>query len=216
MPMNNDWLKYAGIGSGLGTMAGGLAGLFGSGQKNPADAAMPYLQGIPGQTLPYYHPWMEGGQNAMNQSQGVYGQMTNDPNAYYDKIASGYKESPGYQWKLKQGMNASNNAAAAGGMAGSLQHQQQSQQMGNDIASQDFNDYLNQVLGINKTGLQGNENAMGRGFDASKGYADLLGSNAAQQAGLAFQGQAGKNSQSQSGWENLFSGAGAVLPWLFF
>lgn len=213
MPGNNNWM---GMGGGLASMAGGLAGLFGGGQKNPADAAMPYLQGIPGQTLPYYQPWMQGGQNAMNQSQGVYGQMTNDPNSYYDKIASGYKESPGYQWKLKQGMNASNNAAAAGGMAGSLQHQQQSTEMANGIASQDFNDYLSQVLGINKTGLQGNENAMNRGFDASKGYADLLGSNAAQQAGLAFQGQSGENSKSQSGWESLFSGAGAALPWLFF
>jgi hypothetical protein len=214
--MNPDWMKWGGIGSGLGPAAGGLMGLFGGGNKNPADAGMSYLNQIPGALQPYYQPWINGGQNAMNQTQGVYGQMTQDPNAYYDKIASGYKQSPGYQARLQAGLQATGNAAAAGGMAGSNQHQFEAAEKANDIQGQDFQNYLNQVLGINNTGLQGNENALNRGYNASTGYGNALGTNLAQQGGLAFQGQAGENSKNQSGWENLFSGAGAALPWLFF
>jgi len=47
----------------------------------------------------------------------------NDPDGLYSKLGQGYKESPGYQFKLKQAMMAGDNAAAAGGMAGTPQHQ---------------------------------------------------------------------------------------------
>lgn len=213
----NDYGRYAGLSSGLASAAGGLFNLFGGGDyKNPADAAMPYLNQIPGIGQQYYNPWINNGLNAMGQSSGVYNQMTNNPNDYYNKIASGYHQSPGYQFKLQQGLGAASNAAAAGGMAGSPQHQQQATGIAEGYANQDFNDYLNQVLGINKTGLQGQENAQTRGYGASTGLADLLGTNMAQQANLAFQGQAGENQRNKSGWEDIFSGIGSALPFMFF
>jgi hypothetical protein len=214
--MNPDFIKYGGLASGIGPIAGGLYGLFGGGGKNPADAAMPYLNQIPGVGHQYYDPWINQGINAMGQTSGVYNQMTMNPGDYYNKIASGYKQSPGYQFKLQQGLGAAGNAAAAGGMAGSPQHQQQATSVAEGIANQDFNDYLNQVLGINRTGLQGQENAQNRGYGASQGLSDLLGSNLAQQANLAFQGQAGENARDKSGWESIFSGIGSALPFLFF
>lgn len=221
-----DWMTGAGLGAGGAQIGSGLLGLFGGNKNpptNPADTANSYLNQIPDILKQYYQPWMNAGTNAQGKSSGVYDEMTSNPNDYYNKIASGYKESPGYQFKLNQGLQASNNAARAGGMAGSLQHQQQSNQIGNDIASQDFNDYLSQVLGINKTGLQGEENAMTRGYDASKGLGEGLGSNIAQQAGYGYQGQAGRNAweaqqgENQKGsLENIFKGIGTALPYLFF
>lgn len=214
---NDNFWNSPGFGAGVGSAAGGLFNLFGGGDyKNPADAAMPYLNQIPGVGHQYYDPWINQGLGAAGQSQGVYNQMTNNPNDYYNKIAAGYKQSPGYQFKLQQGLGAAGNAAAFGGMAGSPQHQQQAAGIAEGYANQDFNDYLNQVLGINKTGLQGQENAQTRGFGASGSLADLLGSNYAQQGALAFQGQAGENQRNKSGWEDIFSGIGSMLPALFF
>ena len=217
MPMNDNWFKAMGLGSGLGTAAGGLAGLFGlGGGKNPSDAAMPYLNQIPDILKQYYGPWLQGGQNAMGQTQGIYDQMTNDPNAYYNKIAAGYKESPGYQTRLNQGLQAAGNAAAAGGMAGSPQHQLQAAQKATDLQSEDFNNYLNQVLGIGKTGLQGEENALTRGFNASGNMADTLSQLLGTQGQYAYGGQNWENQNKKSGLENIFSGIGSALPWMWF
>ncbi len=176
-----------------------------SGGQNPSDKANEYLNQIPDTITPYYQPWIDAGKNAQGQTSGIYDQMTSNPNEYYNKLASGYKQSPGYQFKLDQALSASNNAQAAGGMAGSPQHQQLNMQTANGIASQDFNDYLTQVLGINKTGLQGEENALTRGYNASTGLADNLGSNLGQQGKLAYEGAAGKNASHGQMLQNIFT-----------
>jgi hypothetical protein len=178
---------------------------FFSGGKNPADAGMDYLKQIPGSTQPYYQPYIDQGQAAGKQLGEQYGQMTGDPGAFLSKIGAGYKESPGYQFKLKQGLGAAQNASAAGGMLGTPQDQQQAQQIGNNIASQDYDDYIKKVLGIFGQGQAGQEKFQQQGFGASTGYGDLLGSNLAQQAGLAYQGQAGQNQQQGQNWSNLFN-----------
>lgn len=212
---NNDWMRNFGIASGLGTALGGLFGLSGEGQKNPADSAMPYLNQIPGKVSPYYDPFINAGKNSMGTTGGIYDEMSKNPGDYYNKLASGYKESPGYQRRLNEALQAGTNAQAAGGMAGSNQHQEMNMNLANDIAGKDFNDYLSQVLGINQFGLQGEENATNRGFNASTGLANLLGSNLAQQGGLAFQGQAGQNQANAANMGNIFGGLGTLMPWLF-
>ena len=104
-------------------------------------------------------------------------------------------------------------------MAGSPQHQQQSMQTANDIASQDYNDYINHILGLYGYGLQGEQGLGQQGYEASRGYGDILGSNLAQQGQLAYEGQAGQNANRSGLFNNLISGAatigGAALggPW---
>ena len=215
MAANQDWMRNFGIGAGLGTAAGGLAGLFGAGQKNPAGAAMPYLNQIPGQVQPYYQPFIDAGKNSMGKTSGIYDQMSQNPGEYYNQLASGYKESPGYQHRLNSALQAGTNAQAAGGMAGSPQHEEMNMTLANDIAGKDFNDYMNQVFGINQAGLQGEENTTNRGYNASTGYGNILGSNTAQQAGLAFQGQAGQNQANAGNMGNVFGGIASLMPWLF-
>lgn len=188
-----------------------LSNLFGGG-RNPADAAQGYLGQIPGAVNPYYQPYINAGQQSMGQTQGIYNQMTQNPNDYYNKIASGYKESPGYQFKLQQGLGAANNAAAAGGMAGSPEHQFQSAGIAEGFANQDFNDYLQNVLGINQTGLQGQENALGRGYNASTGYGDILGQLLGKQGQYAYAGQAGQNAQQGNNLSNILKLGSMFLP----
>lgn len=122
--------------------------LGGGSHNNPADSAMKYLDQIPGQ---YTNPSM------------------------YNQIESQYKESPGYQFKLRNAMTAGDNAAGAGGMLGSGQHQFLNAETANGIASQDFNDYWQRRMGLNQD--------MGNVMNSKANY--------------AFTGQAGQNQERQ-------------------
>lgn len=200
---------------GAGQVVSGINGLINP-PKNPADTAMPYLEGIPQKAGEYYNPYIDRGKVSGQNASGVYDQMTNDPNAYYDKLAGGYKQSPGYQAKLNAALNASKNQSYAGGKGTSLEAQQNSQQTAHDITDQDFEAYMNHVLGINQTGLQGEENDTNRGFGASGNMADIYGNNAAQKAKLAYEGQAQSNQNSQNNWSNIATGIAQAVPYLFF
>jgi len=90
---------------------GWLSDFFGGG-KNPADAAMPYLNKIPGVGHQYYDPYVSTGLQSLGQLSNQYSNMASNPTGNYNSLASGYKESPGYQFALQQAMNAGNNAAA--------------------------------------------------------------------------------------------------------
>lgn len=99
-----------------------LSSMFGGGH-NPSQGAMGYL----------------------DQIKGEYG----NPDLY-NQIAGQYKESPGYQARLRNAMESGNNAAAAGGMLGSNQHQFMNASTANDIASQDFQNYMQNRMGLNQ------------------------------------------------------------------
>lgn len=194
---------------GLGSLAGGLFGLFGK-KKNPMDEANKYLNQIPGQMQPYYQPYQQAGLDTLKQLQGEYGKLLGDPNAMYNKFAEGYKESPGYQFKLKQALGAGNNAAAAGGFAGSPEHEQLSMQTANDIASQDFNNYLSQIAGLYGQGLQGTQGLENQGYGANTDYANMLGQLLGQQGKMAYEGANAANTASGQNWGNIFGGLGQI------
>jgi hypothetical protein len=190
-----------------------LSNLFGGG-KNPADAANKYLNQIPGAVNPYYQPYINQGRTADQDLMERYNQLLNNPNDLYSQFASGYKESPGYQTRLQQGLQSATNAAASGGMAGSPQHQQQAAQTAVDLSSKDYEDYLNHILGLYGTGLQGEQGVGERGYNASTGYGNILGSNLAQQGGLAYQGQAAQNANQSNLFGNLFKLGSSFVPGL--
>lgn len=202
-----DWLGrlIGGLG-GLGTAAGGAYNLFSGGGKNPADVANQYIGQIPGQTLPYYSPYMEAGKSSMGNLQNQYADLLSGN--VQNKLGEGYKESPGYAFKLHQALNAGDNAAARGGYLGTPQHQFYSQQTGEGLANQDYENYLQHQLGLYGLGLQGNQGLNQMGFEANKGYGDTLGNALSQQAAYGFAGQAGKNQAKSQGIGNLFSGLG--------
>lgn len=63
-------------GNALGGIAQGVSGLFGMNNfQNPADAASPYFQQIPGMVSPYFNPYIQAGQNALGSMQNEYGSL---------------------------------------------------------------------------------------------------------------------------------------------
>ncbi len=176
-------------GSGFGQLGAGLANMLFPGE-NPYDKASPYFQQIPDILKQYMNPYINAGQGAMGQLQGQYGQLVNDPGAMMQKIGAGYKQSPGYQFQLNQGLGAAGNAAASGGMLGSQQHQQQAATVSEGLANQDYYNYLSKALGMYGTGLQGLGDINKMGYGASTGLASGLMGNLQNQGAMAYANQA--------------------------
>jgi hypothetical protein len=213
----NNLFKNLSVGGGLGSAVGGLAGLFGNkgSKNNPGAAANQYLNQIPGAINPYFQPYINAGQQTSPQLQQLYSQLSSSPGNFYNWLGTGYHESPGYQFKLQQGLGAAGNAAAAGGFLGTPMHQQNATQIAEGYANQDFNDYLNQVLGLFQGGIAGQEGIANKGYGASQRYGENLGNVLGQQAQYGYAGKAGENQGKTQNWANIVGGLSQAAPWLF-
>lgn len=206
----NKLLNMFGYGAGAAGIGGGLYNLF-SGGPGIAKEANKYLNQIPGAMQPYYQPYMSAGQNALGQLMGQYGQLTGSTGDVYNKLASGYQESPGFQTALKQALGAAGNQAAAGGMSGTPQAQLQSADVAGTLAQKDFGDYMSRMMGLYGTGLQGMGDINKMGFGASTDYANMLGSILGQQGQYGAMEKAMRNQQRGQGIGQLFGGLGSLF-----
>lgn len=230
----SDISKF-GFTGGASALGAGLGGLFGGGNPNPYDSASQFYGQIPDQIKKYFDPYIQQGQRAGGQLEGQfnqlagglpglqqqYGQLINDPNSVMNKIGGQYQASPGYNWQLNQGMNAANNAAAAGGMLGSPQHQQQAAGVAEGLANQDYWNYMNHGLNLYGAGLQGNQglyntglsglqNMNTQGYNASNELGGGIANSLMNQGNLAYSGQAAENQSRGSMWGDLFGGLGGL------
>jgi hypothetical protein len=179
--------------------------------SDPSKDAMKYFDKIPGTVKPYYDPYIEAGQRQLPGLEDQYKQLMNDPGARMNQIGAGYQQSPGFQFALQQALQGSGNAAAAGGMAGSPMHEQQNMGIATNLANQDYNQYLQNAIGLYGQGLQGSQGLYNTGFNASTGLADILANNLANQGNLAYSGAANRNQF----WGNM-AGNAAGLAGLAF
>lgn len=200
-----DWLLQA-IG-GAGGAAGGLWNKFHPG-KNPGDVANGYIDQIPGQTKPYYQPYMDAGKGALsdlqNENKGLFGGTTQN------KLGESYKESPGYKFALEQALQGSNNAYAAGGQLGLPQHMQSNMEQAQGIAAKDYNNYIQNQIDLYKTGYAGTQDINKQGFDANKNYADVLGNTLSQKGYYGYSGQNTKNKENAQNNSDIWSGIGML------
>lgn len=205
-----SYLNNAGMAMGAGAFGSGLGSIFGSSGDNPYNAANKYLQQIPGAIGPYYNPYINAGREALPGLMQQYGNLINDPSSVMNKIGAGYHESPGYQFQFQQGMNAANNAAAAGGMSGTPAAQYNAANMATGLANQDYYNYLHNALGQYGLGLSGEADINQMGYNAADQYAGALGAGLMNQGNLAFSGAAAQNQAQGSGWGNILGGIGAL------
>lgn len=189
------------------------------GGKNPADAAMPYLNQIPGQTSQYLDPFFQAGKGALNPLQEQYKNLLGDPGGFLNKMGENYQQSPGFKSAMEQALMAGNHASAAGGMAGTPQDQFNQMKMATDLSNQDYNNWMANTLGLYGQGLSGQQGMAGMGQQAGQSMADMIAQTLAQQGNMAFRGQQEKNSMNNSMWSGLGKLGGAALggvvggPW---
>lgn len=202
---------FSGISNLLGGGAPDMSGIINQGRQA---LGQQYDQG-----LGYLNPYMQAGQNAMGGYQNFLNQY-GDPTHMYNDIMSHYSMSPGAQFQMQQGTQAANAAAAANGMLGSGAEQKALMQYGQGIANQDQQQYLNNILGMGNTYLNGMGNLMGQGFGAANaanqnrmGYGNALGQLYGGQAQAQAYGQQnllGNIGNIISGGIGLFSGGGPL------
>ncbi len=204
-----DWLSQAlGIGGGLGVAAGGAYNVFGNKGKSPGKSANEVLDQIPGQTKPYYQPYMDAGADALGTIKGQYGDLLSGDKQ--NQLGANYKESPGYKYLLQTALQGTNNAAAAGGMLGTPQHAEQNAATAEGIASQDYNNYINNQIGLYGKGLGGEEHLNDQGFDANKSYSDQLAQITAQKSKNIFSDEETNQANKAGGLSDIFSGLGTA------
>ena len=201
---------------GGGMAAGaGLGSLFGD-YNNPAKKAMPYMDKIPDILRQYMSPYINAGNQALPGLQNQYGQLMNDPGGRLNQMGQNYHQSPGFQFALQQALQGSGHAAAAGGMAGSPQHEQQNMGIATNLANQDYNQYLQNAMGLYGMGMQGQQGLYNTGAQAGMGMGEDLASMMAHQAQLAYEGQNAENQHESGGWGSLLGGLGGLAAGLFF
>lgn len=186
------------------------------GGKNPANDAMKYYNQIPGQAQQQYQPYINAGQNAMNANQQQYMDLINNPGGKLNQIGESFHESPGFKFAMQQALQGAGHAAAAGGMAGSPQHEQWAQGLATNLANQDYYNWLQGATGLYGGGLQGNENIANRGFQSSRDLADILANNLGQQGDIAFRGGQERNNRMNDFFGGVGRGIGALgafTPW---
>lgn len=167
-----------------------------SSSQNPANAAQPYLQQIPGVGHQYYDPYIQQGQQAGQTLQSEYGKQL-DPATFMNHLMEQYKPSEAYQGRQDDLMKQMAAVAGQGGYAGTPMAQRQYGEQANRIMSEDQQQYLQNALGIYGQGIEGTQDFYNKGYGASGSMADLLGSNLNQQGSAAFQGQGQQNQQRQ-------------------
>ncbi len=187
---------------------GFLGSLFG-GSHDPMKDANKYLDQIPGVVHEGYDPYVNAGRDASGKTKTTYESLMDDPTGFINKLMEGYKPSEGYQFQKDQLTKELSNTAAAGGIAGTPQDQMNQGQGIQKLLSGDMQQFLNNVLGMFKTGLTGEEGIAGRGYDASGRRTDALAGALNQQGGLAFNNAQQQNKNEGGVWDMFGKALGA-------
>lgn len=186
------------------------------GGRNPADAAMPFLDQIPDIARQNYNPYIHRGDAAYQTMQKPYEQMAQDPAGFLEQLMKHYEPSRGYQLKRDEALRAAGNTAAAGGMRGSLQDIEHESRLADSLLGDDMQQWFANVFGLQGRGLEGEQHFYDTGYDATRNLTGDLSNILGTKAGLAFQGQADKNQRQSdlfSGLMKAFGGiAGLGLP----
>ena len=200
---------------GGGAMGAGLGSMIAP-WKNPADAGMGYMDQIPGQLDKYLSPYINAGNRQLPGLEDQYNQLTNDPGARLNQIGQGYHQSPGFQFAMQQALQGSGHAAAAGGMAGTPQHEQQNMELATNLANQDYNQWLGNALGMYGMGMQGKQGLYDTGAKTGISMGEDLASVLANKAKLAYEGQNAENEHEGGSWGSFLGGAGQLAAMAAF
>lgn len=181
------------FGSGAGGFFGGLFGNSGSGY----DEYMKWLK----HAQQGQQPYSDAGQGALGNYQSWLDAQKN-PSQFINDQMKNYQTSDYAQNLQQQSMRAGQNAASAAGLGGSTPLFQQLQSNAGQIASQDQNQWLQNVLGINSQYGQGQQNLISGGQNAQNSLNDIYN----HMGEAAYGKQAGKNQD----WWNMIGGAAQI------
>lgn len=155
--------------------------------------------------------------NAMNPYMGDQSQIRQeylnairqgqDPVSFFNSISSQYQMSPFAQAQLKEAQQGANQASAASGMLGSGAEQKAAADRATSVRSNDFQSWINNIMGIRNQYLGGLGGLESQGFQGSEYEAQMAQKHYQDMADA----QAGEDMGRAGGWSNFLGGvAGAV------
>lgn len=190
---------------GAGQLLGGLFGDSGA----PYGAAMGQYRDWANKAQEAQNPFYNAGTGAIPKYQNWLDRMQ-DPSGFINGIMGGYQQSPWANYMQQQSMRAGQNAASASGLMGSTPFAEQMQQNAANISSQDMQNWLQNVLGINSQYGRGEQGLMQGGQNAANALANMYG-NFGQRMGEAAYGREAGGQQDM--WNTL--GGAASLAAMF-
>lgn len=190
------------FGNGLGGLLGGLFGH----SSSPYDKEMEQYKQYADKSQQTQQPFLDAGTGAIGDYQ-KWLQEQQDPSKFINEQMGQYQESPQAQYLQQQAMRSGQNAASASGLMGSTPMMQQAQQNAGSISSQDQNNWLNHVLGINTQYGQGQQNLMQGGQSSANHLTDMY-NNMGQRMGQA---SFNKEGNKQNNFWNTMGGIGSMI-----
>lgn len=127
-------------------------------------------------------PWLRAGKGALSEQQALLG-LGGDTGASLRSLMG----SPGYQFRLEQGQRGLDAGLASRGGMGSGKAMQAATQYGQDYASNEYGNRLNQLSGLSSGGYSAASGMAGAGQNYANNLSSLLTGNANAQgaAGIA-------------------------------
>lgn len=126
-------------------------------------------------------PWLRAGQEALQQQRELMGLGGNSANQL-----SALANSPGYRFRLQQGQQALDAGLAARGGMGSGKSMAAANEYGQNFASNEYNNRLNQLAGLSGSGQTMSQNMGSLGANYAQNYGGTLqgGANALGSAAI--------------------------------
>lgn len=177
---------------------------------DPTKSANKYLDQIAPMEKEYYNPYIDRGNKAYDQFAPQFDQMSSNPTEFLEMLMKEYQPSSGFQMRNDNALKAAGNSAAAGGMRGSINDINNEAGITDTLLGNDMQQWLQNVLGIQGTGLQGEQNLYGTGFNATQNLTGDLANVLGTQGSLAFQGTTQKNKAFSDFISGLTKAAGGA------
>lgn len=180
-----------------GSILSGIIGAGGASQAGSAAAAAgakSYEEAQKwAQQLRYWNsPWIESGKSGLSTADALLGlgglvwdgksyQNSQTPQADQANALAKFKTSPDYQFRFQEGLNALDRSAASKGMLLSGAQTRRAQEYGGGLASGEYNNYFNKLMGMSGAGQQAEATTQGLGTNiVGQGLNALTQGNMAQ------------------------------------
>lgn len=168
----------AAVASGLGAASGAKSK--NKGAKKAAAAMQTAADNNNALATAQFTPYTQAGATAMGQGNALLGLGTPEQNT---AAFSTFQQSPGYQFRLGEGMNQLNSGLASAGVLQSGAAQRAAVEYGQNFASNEFDRYFGRVQNQAQLGL-GASNALVGNVSANNIYAADGNANAALIRGM--------------------------------
>lgn len=185
----------AGIGQGLG--------LFGD-TSQPYQAAEKEINDFYNRSKSSQNPFYNMGTGAIPQFQDFLKKMSN-PTDFINNTMNQYQESPWAKFQQQQALRAATNMGSSSGLSGSTPLMQFAEQNARDISSQDINQWLQNVLGINTKYGEGLQSEITGGQNSANTLTNLNTDFGKMIAELQYNKNAAENQQRSNLWGGIFS-----------